>query len=81
MRIALELDGPENTTLYISEQGLKPGAPEQLKDRKASYLFPHGRILGCTFAELHLNPDCVPVVVIPDSEFDERFGPQEEEDQ
>ena len=81
MRIALEEDGDENTILYLSEQGLKAGAKEELKGKKASYLFPYGKIIGCTFAELGVNPDCIPIVVIPDTEFDEKFGEQAEEDE
>lgn len=81
MRIALDEDGAENTVLYLSELGLKDGAKEQLRGKKASYLFPYGKILNITFAELDVNPDCIPIVVIPDTEFDQKFGEQAEEDE
>lgn len=80
MRIALDLD-EDKPVLYISELDLKVDAKEQLKGKTASYLFPSGEILGIKLAELGVNPDCVPIIVISNTEFDKKIGAQDDPDE
>ena len=82
MKITLEVDDSEaGATLYISEEDLKPGAREFLKDKPASYIFDKGHVLGVDFVENNIQSDKVPIVVLTLSEYEKRFGGAEEDDE
>ena len=82
MKMTLEVDDSEaGATLYISEEDLRPDARDMLKDRPASYLFPKGHVLGVDFIENNIQADKVPIVVLTLSEYEERFGGAEEDDE